>query len=43
VLTSADVRQMAAETLRNCSAVAFVPKEDLALTDLGELFRRAGP
>lgn len=42
VLTSADVRRMAAETLQACSAVAFVPKEDLALTDLGELFRRAG-
>ena len=42
VLTSADVRYLAAETLRSCSAVAFVPKEDLALTDLGELFRRAG-
>jgi DNA-binding NarL/FixJ family response regulator len=30
VLTSADVRHVAAEILRGCSADAFVPKEDLA-------------
>ncbi len=42
VLTSADVRHVAAEILRGCSADAFVPKEDLATTDLGDLFRRAG-
>jgi DNA-binding NarL/FixJ family response regulator len=42
VLTSADVRQVAAEILRGCSADAFVPKEDLATTDLGDLFTRAG-
>jgi hypothetical protein len=42
VLTSASVRHVAAETLRECSADAFVPKEDLALTDLGDLFRRSG-
>jgi hypothetical protein len=39
VLTSADVRHIAAEILRACSADAFVPKEDLATTDLGDLFR----
>ena len=38
VLTSADVRHIAAEILRACSADAFVPKEDLATTDLGDLF-----
>jgi CheY-like chemotaxis protein len=42
VLTSADVRKVAAEILRECSADAFVPKEELATTDLGDLFRRAG-
>jgi DNA-binding NarL/FixJ family response regulator len=42
VLTSADTRQVAAELLRGCSAHAFVPKEDLATTDLAGLFSRAG-
>jgi len=42
VLTSADVRHVAAEILRECSADAFVPKEELATTDLGDLFRPAG-
>jgi DNA-binding NarL/FixJ family response regulator len=42
VLTSASVRHVAAETLQDCSAAAFVPKEDLALTDLSDLFRRSG-
>ena len=42
VLTSADVRKVATEILRECSADAFVPKEELATTDLGHLFRRAG-
>jgi DNA-binding NarL/FixJ family response regulator len=42
VVTSADVQHMTPETLQGCSADAFVPKEDLALTDLRELFRRAG-
>jgi DNA-binding NarL/FixJ family response regulator len=42
VLTSADVRHVAAEILQGCSADAFVPKEELATTDLGDLFRRAG-
>jgi CheY-like chemotaxis protein len=42
VLTSADVRNVAAEILRDCSADAFVPKEELVATDLGDLFRRAG-
>jgi DNA-binding NarL/FixJ family response regulator len=42
VLTSSAVRDVAAELLRGCSADAFVPKEDLATTDLGDLFRRAG-
>jgi DNA-binding NarL/FixJ family response regulator len=41
VLTSADVRHVAAEILQGCSADAFVPKEELATTDLGEVFRRA--
>ena len=42
VLTSAEVRNVAAEILRGCSAYAFVPKEELATTDLEDLFRRAG-
>ncbi len=42
VLTSSDVRNVAAEILRGCSADAFVPKEELATTDLGVLFRPAG-
>jgi DNA-binding NarL/FixJ family response regulator len=42
VLTSADVRHVAAEILRQCSADAFVPKEELATTDLDDLFRPAG-
>jgi DNA-binding NarL/FixJ family response regulator len=40
VLTSGDVRHITAKILQDCSADAFVPKEDLALTDLGDLFRR---
>ena len=39
VLTSSDVRHVSAEILRGCSADAFVPKEELALTDLADLFR----
>jgi DNA-binding NarL/FixJ family response regulator len=42
VLTSADTRHIAAELLRGCSADAFVPKEELATTDLSGLFRRSG-
>jgi DNA-binding NarL/FixJ family response regulator len=42
VLTSADVRHVAADILRECSADAFVPKEELATTDLEDLFRRSG-
>ena len=42
VLTSADVRQVPGEILRGCSADAFVPKEELATTDLSDLFRRGG-
>jgi DNA-binding NarL/FixJ family response regulator len=42
VLTSADVRHVAGEILQGCSADAFVPKEELATTDLSDLFRRGG-
>jgi DNA-binding NarL/FixJ family response regulator len=42
VLTSADVRDVATEILRECSADAFVPKEELVTADLDELFRRSG-
>jgi DNA-binding NarL/FixJ family response regulator len=42
VLTSSDVRQVAADILRGCSVDAFIPKEELATADLGDLFRRAG-
>lgn len=41
VLTSADVRHVSAEILKECSADAFVPKEELATTDLDDLFRRS--
>lgn len=41
VLTSADVRHVSAEILRECSADAFVPKEELATTDLDDLFKRS--
>jgi hypothetical protein len=37
-----DVRHVAAEILRECSADAFAPKENLATAGLGDLFRRAG-
>jgi DNA-binding NarL/FixJ family response regulator len=42
VLTSADVRHVAADILRDCHADTFVPKEELATTDLSDLFRRSG-
>ena len=38
VLTSAEVGHVPAQVLRTCAAVAFVPKEQLAVTDLGALF-----
>jgi CheY-like chemotaxis protein len=38
VLTSADVDHVPARTLMTCPAVAFVPKQDLAVTDLRALF-----
>jgi DNA-binding NarL/FixJ family response regulator len=42
VLTSADIQHIGAETLRRCSAHAFVPKEDLATADLAGLLTRSG-
>jgi DNA-binding NarL/FixJ family response regulator len=42
VLTSADVRQVAPDILHRCSVDAFVPKEELATTDLVDLFTRSG-
>jgi CheY-like chemotaxis protein len=42
VLTSADVPHLTAEILRDCSAHAFVPKQELATTSLADLFRRSG-
>jgi DNA-binding NarL/FixJ family response regulator len=42
VLTSADVRNVSAEILGGCSADAFVPKEELATTNLDDLFRPSG-
>jgi DNA-binding NarL/FixJ family response regulator len=41
VLTSANVRDVTAQALRECAAEAFVPKEELATIDLAGLFRRA--
>ena len=40
VLTSADAGHVAAEVLRGCRADAFVAKQDLATTDLADLFGR---
>jgi DNA-binding NarL/FixJ family response regulator len=37
VLTSAAVDRVPAEVLSACAAVAFVPKQELAVTDLGAL------
>jgi CheY-like chemotaxis protein len=38
VLTSANVAHVPQELLRRCAATAFVPKEDLAVADLGLMF-----
>jgi CheY-like chemotaxis protein len=42
VLTSANVADVSPELLRASAAVAFVPKEELAVADLGRLFTPAG-
>jgi hypothetical protein len=41
VLTYADAGTLGAEKLRGCRADAFVPKQDLATTDLSNLFGRS--
>jgi CheY-like chemotaxis protein len=38
VLTSAELDRVPANILRTCAAVAFVPKQELAVADLGALF-----
>ncbi len=38
VLTSAEVDQVPAPVLRACAAIAFVPKQDLAVADLSMFF-----
>jgi CheY-like chemotaxis protein len=38
VLTSADADRVPAQVLAACTAVAFVPKQQLAVTDLKSLF-----
>ena len=43
VLTSAEAGPVAAEVLRGCRADAFVPKQELATSDLAQLFRRSDP
>ena len=40
VLTSADTRQVPAEVMKTCAAIAFVAKQDLAVADLKTLFAR---
>jgi len=40
VLTSADTRQVPAEVMKTCAAIAFVAKQDLAVADLKTLFSR---
>ncbi|MGD0702752.1 MAG: response regulator [Trebonia sp.] len=42
VLTSANVADVSPELLRQCAAIAFVPKEELAGADLDRLFTPAG-
>ena len=42
VLMSANVACVPEQVLRECAAVAFVPKEDLVATDLEALFTPAG-
>jgi CheY-like chemotaxis protein len=42
VLTSANVAHVPEHLLRDCAAIAFVPKEELVGTDLGALFMPAG-
>jgi CheY-like chemotaxis protein len=42
VLTSASVAHVPPEVLRECAAVAFVPKEELAGADLAALFTPEG-
>jgi CheY-like chemotaxis protein len=42
VLTSAEVDYVGPATLETCTAVAFVPKQDLAAADLKTLFQPAG-
>ncbi len=38
VLTSAELDRVPAKVLQTCAAVAFVPKHELAVADLGALF-----
>jgi CheY-like chemotaxis protein len=40
VLTSSEAGQVAPDVLERCGAVAFVPKMELAASDLQSLFRR---
>jgi hypothetical protein len=42
VLTSANVSGVPSQVLADCAAIAFVPKEELAGTDLAALFSPAG-
>ncbi len=42
VLTSANVTYVPEELIRECTAIAFVPKEELAGVDLGALFTPPG-
>lgn len=42
VLTSATVTDVPARLLADCAAIAFLPKEELAGTDLAALFSPAG-
>lgn len=42
VLTSAKFADVPPEALRECTAVAFVPKEELAVADLAALFTPEG-
>jgi CheY-like chemotaxis protein len=42
VLTSSDIDDVPGAALRSCGAAAFVPKTNLATTDLETLFARPG-
>ncbi len=43
VLTSSDTEKVSGAALKTCGAIAFVPKTELAIADLGVLFNGTAP